>query len=937
VSVCLIPYILQREKEEWCVSRTQSVVCESHELNEWCVCHELQVPLLRKCLIPYMLRREKEEVEKLIPPKEEIIVEVEMSQLQRTTYKSILTKNFAWLSGGAAKGSQVPALRNVEMELRKCCNHPFLIDGVQDEVLRHSTSSDWLQGLVYHSGKMVLLDKILPKLRQEGHKVLIFSQFVRVLDVLERYVKAKGFPFERIDGRIRGNLRQSAIDRYQECGHSNQHRFVFLICTKAGGMGINLTSADTVIIFDSDWNPQNDLQAQARCHRIGQTRPVKIYRFITSKTYERRMFERASQKQGLEQAVIRGQHSSGPKKSSKEEKLELERLLRHGAYDLFQDGEAESQKFNEEDIESILAARSTKIEHENKSSANLMSTASFVPASAGTGAEVDYNDPDFWAKLMPAAVHQRATHVDERVKEEEDVANGRRRKTVERLGFDGSAVGDKIGGDSGGSGNDSGSGYDSGARTGGHKRLAARSDKFTGPQWGVGELKAAKKKLLDFGYGRWRDIHTALAKVIKGVNEADIQHFGFEFLKATAKISNADVRHTELIAQVSSGDMPKNATLHMSNERMLEACALKSEKSSGECVRKLLQLALLRAAVKRGDSDFGLREFAPSLPMVGWASKHDVTLVRAIYTHGVEAAASAVVADDSCVVADLVKRTLLNESPATRETRLLELTTKISKRAPECLRRLPGGLGKGGGSKKSKAVSSRVLMGIGEKREKDREKEREKRKRPASIGVSDGELSDFQDSKRPRSGGLKWEPIMFTDTALQTNVELVNPGKYIPRGVAFRPFDKFKYSVGYCSSLTWHGIKWRCSVEEKEDVPVFKVISHDGRIGPFSSQVSASEVWRIVAATMTDTVTHSEMADIDGIAMFGFSLTKKAVKSWIKKLKKGGHAAPSRSKSPVQIGGAGEGGALASGGKVVGRSSLVLPISIKIPRKVDAK
>ena len=134
---------------------------------------------------------------------------------------------------------------------------------------------------VYHSGKMVLLDKIIPKLRSEGHKVLVFSQFVRVLDLLEQYVRAKGFPCERIDGAVRGNTRQSAIDRFQESGHDNTHRFVFLIGTKAGGVGVNLTTADTVIIFDSDWNPQNDLQAQARCHRIGQTRPVTVYRFVT--------------------------------------------------------------------------------------------------------------------------------------------------------------------------------------------------------------------------------------------------------------------------------------------------------------------------------------------------------------------------------------------------------------------------------------------------------------------------------------------------------------------------------------------------------------------------------------------------------------------------------------------------------------------------------
>ena len=358
-----------------------------------------QIMQLRKELRPYMLRRHKEDVERSIPPKEEIIVEVEMSQLQRTTYKSILERNFEWLKRGAA-GVQVPALRNVEMELRKCCNHPYLVDGVEEQVRSRSTASDPMHELIRHSGKMVLLDKMLPKLRAEKHKALIFSQFIRVLDMLEDYMRAKSFPFERIDGRIRGNARQSAIDRYNELG---EHRFVFLICTKAGGIGINLTTADTVIIFDSDWNPQNDLQAQARCHRIGQTREVKIYRFITAKTYERRMFEKASQKQGLERAVISGKQIAGVKRTSKEEKKELERLLRHGAYALFnQDAEQESNRFNEEDIESILSSRITKVIDKQERGCNTFSTASFVPKAAEE-ADLDYNDPDFWDKLMPEA------------------------------------------------------------------------------------------------------------------------------------------------------------------------------------------------------------------------------------------------------------------------------------------------------------------------------------------------------------------------------------------------------------------------------------------------------------------------------------------------------------------------------------------------------
>ena len=135
------------------------------------------------------------------------------------------------------------------------------------------------QMLIKSSGKLVLIDKLLPKLISGGHKVLIFSQMVRVLDILEDYLNFRKFVYERIDGGVRGNDRQAAIDRFCKKGSD---RNVFLLCTRAGGVGINLTAADTVIIFDSDWNPQNDIQAQARCHRIGQTQMVKVYRCVSS-------------------------------------------------------------------------------------------------------------------------------------------------------------------------------------------------------------------------------------------------------------------------------------------------------------------------------------------------------------------------------------------------------------------------------------------------------------------------------------------------------------------------------------------------------------------------------------------------------------------------------------------------------------------------------
>jgi len=163
------------------------------------------------------------------------------------------------------------------------CNHPFLLDGVEhretERLYKEFLESGKFDGkspeeqqhmlneygYIMSSGKMVLLDKLLPKLRQEGHKVLIFSQMVKMLDLISEYCELRNFPFERLDGRIRGTERQKAIDRFER----EKDSFIFLLSTRAGGVGINLTAADICILHDSDWNPQNDVQAQARCHRIG--------------------------------------------------------------------------------------------------------------------------------------------------------------------------------------------------------------------------------------------------------------------------------------------------------------------------------------------------------------------------------------------------------------------------------------------------------------------------------------------------------------------------------------------------------------------------------------------------------------------------------------------------------------------------------------------
>ena len=250
-----------------------------------------------------------------------------------------------------------------------------------EEIMEDKVDRGVLQRMIDCSGKLVLIDKLLPKLRNEGRKVLIFSQFKLVLDILVRYFNGRGYPYERIDGGVHGNERQASIDRFCD---PNSDSFIFILSTKAGGVGINLTAADTVIIYDSDWNPQNDLQATARCHRIGQTKEVTTYRLVTRNTYEGEMFARASRKLGLERAVMSGSaegqtslfdDASGTGRnedsnitneliSTKMSGVELEKLLKQGAYAVLgEDGAEKSRKFHELDIDTILENSSREVVH----------------------------------------------------------------------------------------------------------------------------------------------------------------------------------------------------------------------------------------------------------------------------------------------------------------------------------------------------------------------------------------------------------------------------------------------------------------------------------------------------------------------------------------------------------------------------------------------
>ncbi|XP_035634368.1 chromodomain-helicase-DNA-binding protein 6 isoform X1 [Oncorhynchus keta] len=453
---------------------------------------EEQVKKLQAILKPMMLRRLKDDVEKNLAPKEETIIEVELTNMQKKYYRAILEKNFTFLAKGANQHN-MPNLINTMMELRKCCNHPYLIKGAEEKILdsfRKTHSPDaWdfnLQAMIQAAGKLVLIDKLLPKLIAGGHKVLVFSQMVRCLDILEDYLIQRRYTYERIDGRVRGNLRQAAIDRFCKV---DSDRFVFLLCTRAGGLGINLTAADTCIIFDSDWNPQNDLQAQARCHRIGQSKAVKVYRLITRNSYEREMFDKASLKLGLDKAVLQDINRKGSLNGMQQmTKIEVEDLLRKGAYGALMDEEDEGSKFCEEDIDQILQRRTQTITIETEGKGSTFAKASFV--SSGNRTDISLDDPNFWQKWAKIA----ELEIDSKAEKESLVIDTPRvrKQTRHYNSFEDDELMEFSELDS-----------DSEERPCRTRRLSERNRHYL-----RAECFRVEKNLLIFGWGRWKDILT---------------------------------------------------------------------------------------------------------------------------------------------------------------------------------------------------------------------------------------------------------------------------------------------------------------------------------------------------------------------------------------------------------------------------------------------
>jgi len=282
-------------------------------------------------------------VERSLLPKIETKLFVPMTPLQRTWYKTLLSKDVAAFN--AIGGPDKTRLLNMLMQLRKVCNHPYLFDGVEPGPPYEDGPHLWES-----SAKMTLLNKLLPKLQAAGSRVLIFSQMTRMLDILEDYCRLKEYEYCRIDGDTAGTDRDAAMDAYNEPGSS---KFVFLLSTRAGGLGINLYTADVVILYDSDWNPQADLQAMDRAHRIGQKKQVRVFRFVTERTVEEKIVERAERKLFLDAVVIQqGRLTNADKSLSKGE---LMTMVKFGADEVFRGGAEDTAGITDQDIDVLLS------------------------------------------------------------------------------------------------------------------------------------------------------------------------------------------------------------------------------------------------------------------------------------------------------------------------------------------------------------------------------------------------------------------------------------------------------------------------------------------------------------------------------------------------------------------------------------------------------
>ncbi|KAF9985882.1 hypothetical protein BGZ75_002461 [Mortierella antarctica] len=307
----------------------------------------LIIKRLHKVLRPFLLRRLKKDVESELPDKIERVIRCKLSPLQLKLYNQMKKHGMLFTQGGEKGRTGIKGLNNTIMQLRKICNHPYVFEEVERVINPAKTNND---GLWRVAGKFELLDRMLPKLYKTGHRVLVFFQMTAIMNIMEDFLHYRGYQYMRLDGSTKHDDRSLLLKQFNA---PDSPYFVFLLSTRAGGLGLNLQTADTVIIFDSDWNPHQDLQAQDRAHRIGQTKEVRIFRLVTEKSVEEHILARAQYKLEIDGKVI--QAGKFDNKSTAEEQESFLRSLLENDNNKEENDVEEEEELNDEELNEIVA------------------------------------------------------------------------------------------------------------------------------------------------------------------------------------------------------------------------------------------------------------------------------------------------------------------------------------------------------------------------------------------------------------------------------------------------------------------------------------------------------------------------------------------------------------------------------------------------------
>jgi chromodomain-helicase-DNA-binding protein 4 len=408
---------------------------------------EENVPELHDKLRKFFLRRTKAQVLTFLPPMAQIIVPVTMSALQKKVYRSILARNPHLMKAifsreGPTATKERVNLNNILMLLRRTLCHPFVYSSQIEE--RSNDTRIAHRNLVEASSKLQLLSIMLPKLQERGHRVLMFSQFLENLTIMEDFLDGLGLQHRRLDGQTSSLEKQKRIDEFNAPGSPY---FAFLLSTRAGGVGINLATADTVLILDPDFNPHQDIQALSRAHRIGQKNKVLVFQLMTRGSVEEKIMQVGKRKMALDHVLIERMDQDD------DAGMDLESILRHGAEALFkEDSKEEDIIYDSTSVDRLLdrsQAEDTKTS-DDKSAESQFSFARIwandknaLEEKLATEEETGVNSPDpsFWEKILELREKEQA---DEDARNAQALGRGKRKRQNVDYGGDGLGDGEGV-------------------------------------------------------------------------------------------------------------------------------------------------------------------------------------------------------------------------------------------------------------------------------------------------------------------------------------------------------------------------------------------------------------------------------------------------------------------------------------------------------------